>query len=267
MITSKESSSSAATINRSAELFIEARRSGRKLERLPPEAMPATADEAFGVQLKVAELLGQKIGGYKVSGATGTRLAGIILADSVFQSPASLPRKAGLRVETEIAVVIGSEGPAETGSSIDGNEVRGLVSAISAGIEILESRYIGQGRLLTSMERHADLLSSGGYVLGPRQENWDRIELTSRPMKFWAGERLLYDEALTHPHKDPFESIAWLANYLPAFGLRLEPGQFVTTGSYSGAHMVIPGDIMKVEFPDVGTAEVGIGVSGHWGNV
>lgn len=258
------SSDTTKIIDQAAACLAEGYESGSKVAGLPSEAMPISDETGFRIQLKVAELLGKDIGGYKVSNSGRSPAAGIIYADAIEDSPAQWPRKAGLRVETEIAAIVGSRGPSEAGRTLDDDEAAALISSFAAGIEIIESRYIAQGRLLSPGERHADQLSSGGYVVGPKLEDWSSVDLSSRHMKMWVGDRLLFDETRSHPSEGPLRSISWLAGYLPQFGLALEPGHVVTTGSYSGVHMVIPGDVVKVEFEGFGAVEVGLGTEGHW---
>ncbi|WP_449415796.1 2-keto-4-pentenoate hydratase [Ochrobactrum teleogrylli] len=215
------------------------------------------------MQLEVARGLSEKIAGYKVSMTSGSPIAGIILGSTVQKSPGSWPKGSWLRAETEIAFIIGEHGPTKPGT-VKLDEARRLVSGISSGIEILESRYLAQGRTHSLLERAADNLSNGAYVIGPVVKEWQTIDLLEQHLTMRVGKELLYNEKVHHPLREPLDCVAWLAGYLPKFGINLEPGQFVTTGSYTGAHAVIPGDEIRVTFGEIPEVAVKLGVVGHW---
>ncbi len=58
---------------------------------------------------------------------------------------------------------------------------------------------------------------------------------------------------------DPVYAVAWLANTLAPFGVTLEPGQFIMTGSLHGAFDVAPGDVVEAEFDRLGKVTVRFG--------
>jgi len=262
-MTNKMKESNSETVSRAAETLLQARRTGKKVNGLFGEALPRSTDEAFRVQLEVARSLGENIAGYKVSMSSGNPVAGVILGSTALKSPGSWPKGSWLRMETEIAFVIGEQGPATAGA-VDIDKARSLISGIASGIEILESRYLAQGRLQSLLERSADNLSNGAYVIGPEVKHWQSVNLLEQHLTMRIGKELLFNENVRHPLKEPLECVAWLAGFLPNYGLRLEPGQFVTTGSYTGAHAVIPGDEIRVVFGDIPEVAVKLGVPGHW---
>lgn len=251
------------TVAVASESLLQARRTGKKLNGLSVDAIPSSTDEAFQIQLEVTRSLGEKIAGYKVSMTSGSPIAAIILGSTALKSPGSWPKGSWLRAETEIAFIIGKHGPTTPGA-VDLDDARSLVSGIASGIEILESRYLAQGRTHTLLERAADNLSNGAYVIGPEVKEWRSLNLLEQHLTMRVGKELLFNESVHHPLIEPLDCVAWLAGYLPNFGVSLEPGQFVTTGSYTGAHAVIPGDEIRVAFGDIPEVAVKLGVVGHW---
>jgi 2-oxo-3-hexenedioate decarboxylase/2-keto-4-pentenoate hydratase len=50
--------------------------------------------------------------------------------------------------------------------------------------------------------------------------------------------------------------VAWLANALAPFGVALQPGQFVMSGSFTTAAFVEPGDVASAAVSGLGTVSV-----------
>ena len=98
--------------------------------------------------------------------------------------------------------------------------------------------------------------SAAGYVLGaktacPAREELDQMEVT-----------LTRDGEQTHRvrggevNDNPLGSLAWLANFLAAFGNRLEAGHVVLTGTYCGLVPMAAGEVWRAELAGVGTVEL-----------
>jgi 2-keto-4-pentenoate hydratase len=51
---------------------------------------------------------------------------------------------------------------------------------------------------------------------------------------------------------DPAASVAWLANALAPFGLAVEPGQRIMSGSFTRQYQGRPGDTIEARFDPVG---------------
>ena len=150
------------------------------------------------------------------------------------------------KVEAEIALVLESplQGPGVT--TADAAEAIG--SAVAA-IEMVDSR-IADWRI-TLADTIADLASSAATVLGTR-----RVSLDFDPrlcgMVITRNGETVATGAGAAALGDPVFAVAWLANTLAPFGVRLQPGQFVMTGSLHGAFDVAPGDVVTAEFDRLG---------------
>jgi 2-oxo-hept-3-ene-1,7-dioate hydratase len=55
---------------------------------------------------------------------------------------------------------------------------------------------------------------------------------------------------------DPAQSVAWLANRLATFGLRIEAGQPIMSGSFTVPMPLIPGTRIESQFEPFGNVSV-----------
>src|SRR4051812_22938990 len=79
-------------IRDAARLFIDARRTNRLLDALPPPCQPATVDEAHAIQDATVAALGETVAGWKVAAPIdGQIVRGVLLRSRVFDSTARVP--------------------------------------------------------------------------------------------------------------------------------------------------------------------------------
>src|SRR5438046_2515629 len=101
-------------VQQAAELLVEARRSGRPLDGLPPALRATSAAQAWAIQDAVMALLGERAGGWKVGVVDGVPPScAPMFASLIRPSPLSIPAATVplLGVEAEIAVRIGRDLP------------------------------------------------------------------------------------------------------------------------------------------------------------
>src|SRR5579859_3034127 len=129
----------ADAIRQAAALLVEARRTGRLLDGLPPSCHPASVADSEAIQAQVIVALGEAVAGWKVAMLNGELMGGAILAPRVFASPAQVP--AGLTplrgVEAEIAFHFDRD-MRPRAAAYDYAEVAASVTALAA-IEIVDS--------------------------------------------------------------------------------------------------------------------------------
>lgn len=195
---------------------------------------PRTLDEALEMQLDVlAELVrrGHRLAGWKAAFATGQPPAGLapddvafafILQRGVLRDGATLPREQlrNCLVEAEVCLVIGD--PA--GSVSTPEQARKAVRCLVPALEINQLRCAG-APIHTVI---ADGLANYAIVVG------EEVEPLSGPF----GEATLNGQGteMLSPGSagtaiDPYETLARLATALARFGLSIEPGQYILTGS------------------------------------
>ncbi|MEJ8571553.1 hypothetical protein [Microbaculum marinum] len=236
-------------------LFVEARRTGRKLDALPPGAAPASAAEAHRIQEATVAALGETIAGWKTSkGTDGSILRGAILRSRVFGSPAQVPVSLCplMGVEPEIAYRFDVALPPRE-DAYSREEVAAAVSAFPA-IELVDSRFLGYPDV-PEHHKTADFVSNGGFVAGPMIENWQDRDLVNLSVRMTAGDEVLADVVGGHPREDPLLPAVDLANDLRS-GDGIAAGRFVTTGSYCGLLIGRPGVPIVASFGGIGDVEM-----------
>ena len=253
-----------------AAFLLEARRAGRVVDALPDELKPATVDEAYAAQ---AELVGQLVAdgagqpvGYKVGctnraamellGADGPFL-GRLLAGSVFEDGATVDLASGatLAVEPEYAYVVAEAMPAGA-KPYDAETVIPCLGALVPSIELVGGRYaditaVGPPSIV------ADNALNAGWVAGAAHgDGWSELDLAEIEVRVLVDHVELATGTATNVLGHPLNVVAWLANELNARGQRLEPGDYVTTGTCTAVERVEPGARVRCEFGALGAVSV-----------
>jgi len=211
-------------------------------------------EEALEVQLRVLgrfEAEGEKLGGWKVgltSGKARDRMGkdfrpfGYVLQSRIFQSGATVPvaKIVNCAVEPELCLIIGSP---LRGAAVDVADAKAAVRAVAPAFEINQRRVgpdAGQALLL------ADGLAQWGIVVGPEAPMRDGLVETT--VAFYGDERLIETTTPGATMDDPYLSLSRLCKLLHKYGLGLEPGQPVITGSFCHHAVRRPGTYRAVFF-------------------
>ncbi len=241
-----------------ARLLFTARTSGARLPGLPADCRPADVPAALAIQRRVAELVGQPVGGWKCSVPTGPRpvAAAPIFAPSLRTASPCRVEGAGalVKVEPEIAFVLARDLPARATPYGD-DEIRDAVREARLVLELIGTRYEDPAAV-TFPEQLADSISNLGLYVGPVLDDPWRRALEAFPIAIAADGRAFATRDGKHPDGHPLRPLYWLANYLAARGDPLRAGQVVTTGSYCGIVEVPAGQVLAFAFGDLGTLAV-----------
>ena len=242
----------------------------RSVEELPAELMPADLTAAYRVQAALVDALcahwGGERAGYKVAvtNASAQRLLGVhhpvfgcILSARVHRSGVTL-RGADYRtrlIECEIGFEMAEDVPARTGGH-DRASIAPCVGALFPAIELVEHHFAGIDRV-TPQSLAADNAIHGAWIHGEAVAHWHDIDLAAQPTRLLVnGEEKMRGSGgnvLGHP----LAVVAWLANELPRYGLRLSRGDLVTTGvTTDGIYPAAAGDRVAAEFPSLGRVEL-----------
>jgi len=252
----------AARIAAAAEILAAARREGRMIERLPPDAAPRDLAEAIAVQDALARRAGVSVAGWKV-GATAREVQakiglahpffGRIFAGTVHADGAALPAGSGHNIlEAEFAVRLARALP---GGGHTAETVADSVDAVHIAIEINHPSFRSPFAM-RGLDVIADNGSNAGLVLGAPVADWRKRDLAAQTVVFRLNgqERARGAGAAVMGH--PLASLAWLANERVRLGAPLAAGDLVATGSLMGFVAAKAGDTAAAEFPGLGTAAV-----------
>lgn len=239
---------------------------------LATDQRPANEDAAYDLQSKVNALLAQDLGGirgHKIGCTTpvmqkflgiGSPCAGRVFAGTTLDEEGEVARSRyrKLGVECEIAVEIGTDiEPRRKGYTPE--ELPAYVSAVMAGIEIVDDRYADY-RALGVHALIADNFFNAGCVLGAPVSHWRALDLAmlGGHMRINGRDVGRGTGAMVMGH--PFNALAWLANRRSARGEGLRRGEFVFLGSLVETKWLAGGDEVAIEIERLGKASLSVGV-------
>ncbi|MCU1451973.1 MAG: 2-keto-4-pentenoate hydratase [Acidimicrobiales bacterium] len=249
-----------------AKSLEKAEREGAPIAPLTRSYPEMTAADAYEVQLinirrRIAD--GASVAGHKVglSSRAMQRMMGVdepdyghLLADMFIPSGSvvSADRYCYPRVEIEVGFQLRS---ALSGPDCTAEDVVAATDHVMPAIELIDSRIADWK--ITIADTIADNASSAGVVLGPAHVALDEIaELPLLGAALWKNGEMIESGVAGAVLGNPITAVAWLANKLHAFGVRLEPGHVVLPGSCTRAVDVHPGDVVRAEFAQLGEVEV-----------
>ena len=237
-----------ASIDKAAALLAAARRSRQPLDRLPADCRPATLDDAFAIQAATVATLGDRVAGWKLT---------LLPPDSQFAYGtilASVVKKSGQSVDARDVPLLGMEGeiafrfledmpPRAAAYGYD--DVAARVMAFPL-IEVVATRYADYAGT-PAIERTADMMSNGAFVVGEDQPAWRTMDLVNIPVSLTFDETVVVDRKGGHVMGDPLRLAIDMVNRLrTTTGVRT--GQMITTGAYTGMQVCKPGQRVSVRF-------------------
>jgi 2-oxo-hept-3-ene-1,7-dioate hydratase len=227
-----------------------------------------TIEDAYAIQrvfveTKLAE--GRRVVGRKI-GLTSRAMQqavsinepdfGALLDDMVFQDGAEIPIERFIRprVEVELAFVLGEP---VSGPGCTWLDVLRAVEYVVPALEILDARVQmtdpSTGHTRTIVDTIADNAADAGVVIGGRPIRPFDVDIR------WISA-LLYRNGVIEESgvaaavlNHPANSAAWLANKLARYGVPLEPGQLIMTGSFTRAVHAYAGDVFHADYGPLGT--------------
>lgn len=247
----------ADAVAHAADILIAARaRGGPLAERLTPASRPSSIAEAEEVQRAIVARLKDRIAGWKValSPEFGV-MRGAILGSRMFPSGATVDAALmpGLGIEAEIAFRCDRDLPSRATEYTEG-ELRQSVTAL-VGIEIVDSRF-REGTAIPAIERAADFMSNGGFVVGAPRHDWREVDLSSLAVSVVIDGKIEIDHRIGgHANRNPFVPLMPLVSALRPRG-GLVAGQIVTTGTFTGVVRAKPRSTVEVVFEGFGGAAV-----------
>jgi 2-keto-4-pentenoate hydratase len=230
----------------------------RDTKRPPAELFKTlTLDQAYQVQLGLLEryrAAGDKVVGWKMGGNSpfGRKMfgdlapfAGILYASG--QHPnghrfdlAKVPGPA--LIESELLLVFNKrlEGPKVTDA-----DVRNAIGSVRASFEVAVSQL---GAPVDIAQLCADNAAQWGYVIGDELTTDAHMDFRQVRAECWKNGKL-YEAGFSHEKVDEqIGGIVWLAGHLHKFGLAIEPGHMVLSGSFLTPCQLAPGDTWKTTF-------------------
>jgi 2-keto-4-pentenoate hydratase len=233
--------------------------------------LPAAADalasraEAYAVQDRLAELLGERVVGWKVGAAIEAvqrleghdgPIPGRLFASRVFDSPATVPGArfaTGHKVECEFGFRftrdLPARGPKQTAASL------AEAMMFHPAIEIAGSRYVPGtgGRPSRTHDTIADNGGGGAFVFGPAIADWRKIDFDHLPIDARIDGAAAIQVYTGELRRDPVAIAAETVNDLAARGVALKAGDYLSTGSLTMPTPIGRGQGFVARFGDLAT--------------
>jgi 2-oxopent-4-enoate/cis-2-oxohex-4-enoate hydratase len=155
------------------------------------------------------------------------------------------------RAEAEIALILkrGLKGPGVTP-----DEVLAATEFIVPCFEIVDSRISGWD--IRIVDTVADNASCGVFVLGPVRSDPRVHDLAALEVRVWKNDRPLSSGLGSAVQGSPLASVAWLANTLGGYGVSLDAGEIILSGSLVPLEPARPGDRFRAELGGVGSVSI-----------
>ncbi len=156
------------------------------------------------------------------------------------------------KAEGEIAFILRHdlEGPGVTNA-----DVLRATECVMPCFEIVDSRITDWK--IKIQDTIADNASCGMFVLGDSRVSPVNVDLVNCGMVHEKNGEIIATGAGAAALGSPVNCVAWLANTLGEFGIKLEAGEVILSGSLVPLHTIVPGDSMKLSVGGIGKASVG----------
>jgi 2-oxopent-4-enoate/cis-2-oxohex-4-enoate hydratase len=249
-----------------ADELYAALRGCRTVPQLSARGLELAIDDAYRVSLGLLErrlaagerVIGKKIG---LTSRVVQDMLGVQQPDFGFLTDAmqvldgaSVPIAGRLiqpRAEAEIAFLLKRN---LSGPGVTPADVLEATEAIAACFEIVDSRI--RDWKIGIVDTIADNASCGVFVLGAARVDPRRLDLAALKVKVYKNGELLSEGTGSAVQGSPLASVAWLATTLGGYGIPLEAGEVILSGSLVPLEPARPGDRFRLELDSVGSASV-----------
>jgi 2-keto-4-pentenoate hydratase len=255
------------TLENLARSLADAWRTGQRISLPAVDASPASRADAFMVQDRMAELIGDSCAGWKVAAAVRKvqilegldgPIIGRMMASRVFRDPAQIPAALfdGYKIESEFAFRFLDAVPARDRTWT--REELSPILAFHPGLEVAGSRFaldVGS-RKLTAYDSIADNGDGGAYVVGECIDDWQSIEFDHLPVDARIDDGKAIHTNTGEFRRNPLEVLVETVNGLSARGIGLAAGDLLTTGTLTLPTALHRGQSYIARFGDLMTLSV-----------
>lgn len=248
------------------ELY-DALRTRRTVTPLTERWPEVTIEDAYHVSLRMVnrriENDGEKVIGKKI-GVTSPAVQemlgvfqpdfGYLTDEMLYPNGGPMPISERLiqpRAEGEIAFMLKRD---LNGPGVTNDDVLDATDYVMPCFEVVDSRIRDWN--VKIQDTVADNASCGLFVLGEERVSPTGLDFPSLTMRVYKNGRFLSEGLGSAALGSPLNCVSWLANTLSQFGITLNAGDVVLSGSLVPLEPVMAGDEMRLEVEGVGTASV-----------
>jgi 2-keto-4-pentenoate hydratase len=240
----------------------------RVVPDLPPTLRPETLADAYAIQHRVVAALvgraGDRTIGYKVACTNELAQAALQIDRPVFgrlMSQTTSPSGTALAADQFTHRVVEAEFGFRVGTDVeptDGGHTHATITehieALIPAIEIVDHRF--ESWAVGALRVAADNAIHGWWVHGDPITDWRGHDLAASAVSVARNGELVTTGSGAAVLGHPLTVMAWLADELPRFGLRLQRGDVVTTGVATDVFEAGPGDSCAADFGPFGSVTV-----------
>jgi len=247
-------------LHSAAGLLLEARCTAAPLTDLPEALQPVSFEEASFVQDAIASALEPDcVRAWKIGALTpdATPLFGPMISAWIADDASVLtePRYRLRGLEAEISFLIGKDLPPRA-TPYSREEIVAAIESCHPAIEELEAG-ITDPLKVARFTMIGDLQMHGGFVHGPAVENWQQIDFTKESVTLAVDGAVRVERTASNPAgTDLLRLVLYLANEGSARTGGLKRGDWITTGSWTGATFASAGSQVNVRFSTAGSVSL-----------
>ena len=158
------------------------------------------------------------------------------------------------RVEVELVFVLKSD---LGGPSVNAIDVIRATDFILPAIEVVDGRYSrsGVGGVVDSI---ADAATCGFVMVGGNPTRLDDVDVRHIGGALYINGELEESGVASAVMGNPVNSVAWLARKLDEFGVHMEAGHAILSGSFIRAHPIAAGHSIVADFGPLGQISFGV---------
>ena len=270
LIAMSSTSSRAETLAAHGDALYEALRARRTLPPFTDRFADLTVDDAYAISLAFLArrtAAGERVTGKKI-GVTSKAVQDMLgvrqpdfgfLTDAMeVADGATVPIVGkGLiqpRAEAEIAFIL--KAPL-VGPGVSEDDVLAATESIAPCFEIVDSRI--DDWKIKIVDTVADNASCGVYVLGAARVDPRGLDLPALKVVVRKNGEFLSEGLGSAVQGSPLTAVAWLANTLGAYGVTLDAGDVILSGSLVPLAPAAPGDLFEMELEGIGGASIRFG--------
>lgn len=243
------------------EALFRALRERRTIEKLIDQDPSLSIDDAYTISLDfLARRLkdGEKVVGKKI-GATSNAVQDMLGVDQPdfgfltdwmhVEGDIDMDAKALIapRAEAEIAFILGQ---GLTGPGVTAEDVVAATEFIAPCFEIVDSRI--RDWKIAIVDTIADNASCGVFILGEARADPRDFDLPSLHITVTKNGAPLSEGYGSAVQGNPAQAVAWLANTLGTYGITLDAGDVILSGSLVPLADAVRGDLFAMELHGIG---------------
>ena len=143
------------------------------------------------------------------------------------------------------------------GPSVNAADVIRATDYILPAVEVVDNRYSRDG-LPGIVDSIADAASCGFIMVGGNPRHLTQLDVRHVGGALYKNGEIEETGTAAAVMGNPLNSVAWLARKLDEFGVSMEPGHIVLSGSFIRAHPMAAGDSFVANFGPLGQISFGV---------